>query len=208
MKLKRKYSAGLVIIYRGKILLGHTAGRKNNTGWGIPKGGIEKGESNLDAAIRETYEELGIKVNRKLVDKRERTFVVTSRKYNYNKVVYYYVVNIDDLSQIGLKSEIISKGKLQLEEIDDARFFTRGEAEDVIMQSQKTILTTLVGNGLLEAETIAKLDVEPNQEINATLEGDGEDPRLVKIRQFKGTVKNYKDYWDDRISKGNSSTIN
>lgn len=204
MKLKQKYSAGLAIIYKGKILLCHTTGRKKGTGYGIPKGGIEKGESHLDAAIRETYEEVGIKVNPKLIDKNERTFVVTSRKYNYNKVVYYYVVNINDLSQIGLKSEVISRGKLQLEEIDDARFFTSAEANEIIMQSQRTILTTLIGNGLLEAETIAKLDVEPNQEINATQTGVGEDPRLVKIRQFKGTIKNYKDYWDDRINRGNS----
>ena len=204
MKLEQKYSAGLVIIYNGKILLGHTTGRKSNTGYGIPKGGIEEGESNLQAAIRETYEEFGIKINPRLIDKTERTFAVTSRKYNYNKVVYYYVVNINDLSQIGLKEEVIQKRKLQLEEIDDARFFTRKEAEDLIMHSQRTILTTLIGNGLLEAETIGKLDVEPNQEINPTQTGVGEDPRLVKIRQFKGSVKNYKDYWDDRINSGNS----
>lgn len=200
MKLKQKYSAGLAIIYNGKILLGHTTGRKPGTGYGIPKGGIEEGESHLDAAIRETREELGIKVNRKLIDKNERTFAVTSRKYKYNKVVYYYIVNISDLSQIGLKDETISKSKLQLKEIDDARFFTKEEAESALMQSQKTILTTLTGNGLLEAETIAGLDVEPNQEINPVQPGVGEDPKLVKIRQFKGTIKNYKDYWDGRSS--------
>ena len=27
--------------------------------------------------------------------------------------------------------------------------------------------------------------------------------RLLKIRQFKGTVNDYKNYWDDRINRGN-----
>ncbi len=78
-KLKQKLSAGLAIIWDGKVLLGHTTGRKLNTGWGIPKGGIDKGESKINAAIRETYEELGVKVPMDLIDKNEHTFVVTSR---------------------------------------------------------------------------------------------------------------------------------
>ena len=100
--LETRYSAGLVIIFDGKILLGQSSGRKPNTGYGISKGGIEKGESNLKAAIRETKEEFGIKVPKGLIDKQEYTFTLTSRKYKYNKVIYYYIVEIDDLSQIGL----------------------------------------------------------------------------------------------------------
>ena len=61
-KLEQRFSAGLAIIWDGKILLAHTTGRKSNTGWGIPKGGVDKGESKINAAIRETYEELGVKV--------------------------------------------------------------------------------------------------------------------------------------------------
>ena len=53
-------------------------------------------------------------------------------------------------------------------------------------------------------KTIGGKDIKPNQEINATQEGVVEDPRLNKIRRFKGTIKDYKSYWDDRISKGNN----
>ena len=42
-KLEQRFSAGLAIIWDGKILLAHTTGRKSNTGWGITKGGIDKG---------------------------------------------------------------------------------------------------------------------------------------------------------------------
>jgi len=53
-------------------------------------------------------------------------------------------------------------------------------------------------------KTIGGKNKKPKQEINATQPGVAEDPRLNKIRRFKGTIKDYKAYWDDRISKGNS----
>ena len=81
MELETRYSAGLVILYKGQILLGRTAGRKSERAWGIPKGGIEEGESTIDAAIRETREELGINVNKKLIKPTQYTFAVTSKKY-------------------------------------------------------------------------------------------------------------------------------
>jgi hypothetical protein len=52
-----------------------------------------------------------------------------------------------------------------------------------------------------EAKTIGLETTEPNQEINPVEPGDGEDPRLVKIRQFKGTVQDYAGYWEDRIKE-------
>ena len=51
-----------------------------------------------------------------------------------------------------------------------------------------------------EAKTIGLEDIQPNNEINPVEPGDGEDPRLVKIRQFKGTVADYASYWEDRIN--------
>lgn len=147
--LETRYSAGLAIVYDGKVLLGHSAGRKSGTGYGISKGGIDKGESNLKAAIRETKEEFGIKVPKSLIDKNEHTFVVTSRKYKYNKVVYYYVVQITDLAQIGLKDLVVPKGQLQIEEVDEARFMDRNEATKSIMLSQHTVLQNLIGMGLI-----------------------------------------------------------
>jgi len=147
--LDTRYSAGLAIVYDGKVLLGQAKGRKEGTGYGIPKGGIESGESNLEAAIRETREEFGIKVSRSLIDSAEYTFVLTSRKYKYNKVVYYYIVKIDDLSQIGLKDIEVPKKQLQKEEISQARFMDRNEAATVIMLSQQPILQKLTSLGLL-----------------------------------------------------------
>tara|TARA_B100000767_G_scaffold228092_1_gene218315 strand:+ start:2196 stop:2372 length:177 start_codon:yes stop_codon:yes gene_type:complete len=52
---------------------------------------------------------------------------------------------------------------------------------------------------LKEFKSIAGLNTEPNKELNKAAAGEGEDPRLLKIREFKGCVKDYKSYWEDRI---------
>jgi len=151
--MKTKISAGLAIIYDNKVLLAHTTSRGWYGSYGIPKGGIEDGESKLDAAIRETKEEVGIKVPKKLIDTTEHTFTLTTRKYKYTKIVYYYIVKIDDLSQIGLKDLRIPKKQLQVEEVDWAGFIDYKEAMKRVMKSQLPVINNLVGKGLLEKKT-------------------------------------------------------
>lgn len=147
--LETRYSAGLAIVFDGKVLLGHSTGRKSNTGFGISKGGIDDGESVIEAAIRETIEEFGIKVPRSLIKSPEYTFVVTSRKYKYNKVVYYYIVELESLAQIGLKELKVPKKQLQVKEVDSARFMDREEANKHIMLSQIPVLQNLTAQGLI-----------------------------------------------------------
>ena len=149
--MKTKTSAGLAIIYDNKVLLAHTTSRGWYGSYGIPKGGIEKGESKLDAAIRETEEEVGIKIPKKLIDHTEHTFVVSTKKYGH-KIVYYYIVKIDKLSQIGLKDLKVPKGQLQVEEVDWAGFLDYKEAMKRIMKSQVPLINNLIGNGLLESK--------------------------------------------------------
>jgi len=149
MELKQQYSAGLVLIYDRKVLLLHTTGRSDSHSYGIPKGGLEDGETNLQAAIRETYEEAGIKVPERLINKTEYKFVVTSRKYKYNKTVTYFIVELDDLKQVGLKSLEVPKGQLQLKEVDVAGFFNYRDAMTRIMRSQSQVITTLLNKGLI-----------------------------------------------------------
>jgi 8-oxo-dGTP pyrophosphatase MutT (NUDIX family) len=149
-----KQSAGLAIIYNGMLLLGHTTGRGWYGSYGIPKGGIEEGEDKMSAAIRETFEEVGIKVPRNLIDPNEHTFAVTSRDHKYNKTVYYYIVKIDNLSQLGLKDLKIPKSQLQVEEIDWAGFLSYKEATKRIMKSQINLLNNMVSKGLLESNLL------------------------------------------------------
>lgn len=56
----KRLSCGVVILNPGReLLLCHVTGQNH---WDLPKGGIDLGESPLDAAIRETREESGLQL--------------------------------------------------------------------------------------------------------------------------------------------------
>lgn len=54
-----RLTVGTVIVCKGHILIG----RSHAGYWGMPQGGIEKGESAAEAATRELAEETGLLVN-------------------------------------------------------------------------------------------------------------------------------------------------
>ena len=64
-------NVGIIIFNKdGKILW---CKRKQGDGWQFPQGGIDKGESPLEALYRETYEEVGLKKHQiKIVRENER----------------------------------------------------------------------------------------------------------------------------------------
>jgi len=145
-----KTSAGLAIIWENKILLAHTTGRNFKTGYGIPKGGIEAGESSIDAAAREVEEEIGVRVSKNMIESKSYQFGVDARKWGFKKIVHYYIVKINQLQEIGLNEPKIPKTQLQLEEINDARFMDLREARSAVMKSQQPLLDNLQKLGLLK----------------------------------------------------------
>jgi 8-oxo-dGTP pyrophosphatase MutT (NUDIX family) len=147
-------SAGLAIVYQGMVLLAHTTGRKWQGSYGIPKGGVEEGESLIDTAIRETLEEVGIRVPKRLIDTTARTYVLTSNKYKQVKTVHWFIVRVDDLSLIGLSGLVVPKRQLQLKEVDWAGFVNLAEARKRVMQSQVTVIDNLTSMGLLESRVL------------------------------------------------------
>ena len=151
--MKKEISAGIAIVWEGKVLLAHTSGRNWKSGYGIPKGHVEKGETYIDAAIRETFEEVGIKVDKNLIDTTENTFFVNTRKRKNPKTVYWFIAKIDSLDQIGLKDHRVPKKQLQIEEVDWAGFMTYNEARKVTMLSQLPVLDSLRTKGLFEKKT-------------------------------------------------------
>lgn len=52
-----EYSAGIIVVKDGEYLLVHS---RENEEWGLPKGHLEEGESEEEAAHRELYEESGV----------------------------------------------------------------------------------------------------------------------------------------------------
>lgn len=55
-------------------------------------------------------------------------------------------------------------------------------------------------------KSIGLEEFKPNVSPNPVLRGGEEDERLMKIRQFKGSVEDYKNYWDDRINQGTATS--
>ena len=73
MKLKKEKSCGCIIIKNKKVLLVY---EKNRNFWGFPKGHMEDGENEIETALREVKEEVGLDVE---IDK--------ERRYTLNYVI-------------------------------------------------------------------------------------------------------------------------
>lgn len=130
-------SAGFVIIYDNKILLEHPKGQKWFATYSIPKGRVEDGEDHLSTAIRETYEELGIKIDANQINPNDKGYInYTDNKGNIYKRVYFYILELDTPIHI-------DKTKLQKDEIDWAGFLSREDAEKRIFWRFKPLLVYL-----------------------------------------------------------------
>jgi 8-oxo-dGTP pyrophosphatase MutT (NUDIX family) len=141
-------SAGVVIIYQNKVLLVHPSSSKRYFGnYSFPKGHIEEGEKPLDAAIREFYEEVGIKLKPSQLNNKmyEIPYIAKKNKKDIPrgtiyKTVYYWTCHIEDLKEIGLNSEIVPKGQLQQSEVDWAGFVPANEIERRIAPVMSSII--------------------------------------------------------------------
>ena len=132
-----KIAAGLVVIQNNKILLVHPT---NSPWWGtysIPKGGIDRKEDALAAAIRETEEETGIKIKKKHISNLDAGFIdYTDNKWKIYKRVYYFVARP--------KKEIIEDMfKPQIKEVDWVGFLSKKEAKKRIFGRFKPLLQLL-----------------------------------------------------------------
>ncbi|EGT3617559.1 NUDIX hydrolase [Clostridium perfringens] len=108
-------SAGVIIIdKKGRVLLQK---RTDNNKWGLPGGSLELGESFQQAAMREAYEEVGIKV-RSL-----NLFNVYSGENCYNK--YPNGDEIYNASSIFVSNDYEGEVVLDGEESADAVFFSK-----------------------------------------------------------------------------------
>lgn len=59
MELRKEKCCGCIIIENNKVLLVY---EKNGNFWGFPKGHMEKGENEIETALREVKEEVGLDV--------------------------------------------------------------------------------------------------------------------------------------------------
>jgi ADP-ribose pyrophosphatase YjhB (NUDIX family) len=135
-----KKSAGIAVVCQGKILLCHPTNAPQKNSYSIPKGLIEDGEDELEAAIRETKEEVGIDLSalKGRIEKYE-TIEYVSNGTVYKTVVAYFL-KIDSYSEIGMKGDCVPNEQLQSDEIDWAGFIGKEEASEKIFWRLSGIL--------------------------------------------------------------------
>jgi ADP-ribose pyrophosphatase YjhB (NUDIX family) len=132
-----KISAGLVVIQNNKILLVHPTGAPWWGTYSIPKGEIDDKENPLDAAIRETEEETGIKIKEKHLD-RSLDGIIEYRddKGKLYKQVHYFVAYP--------KKPIDKKDFTpQYKEVDWVGFLSKNEAQRRVFGRFKPLLKLL-----------------------------------------------------------------
>jgi len=138
-------SAGIIIILnKSKVLLAHPTNSFWSHTYSFPKGRIEENENKVDAAIRELKEETSIIITKdKIEDKNPIVVLYDDKTGVVYKEVYLYKVYIDDISEIGLTSETLSKDILQLNEVDWCGFLNKENAEVKIFNRFKHLLNLI-----------------------------------------------------------------
>lgn len=137
-----KKSAGLLICHDPSrtVLLVHPTNAAWTSTFSIPKGTIDPGETPLEAAIRETGEEIGY--THDMLPKLEefgepKICEYRNTKGKLYKIVYYFEVHIDEIPG-GL--EVLPPEQLQLDEVDWAGFLTVEAALHRVMPKQAHII--------------------------------------------------------------------
>ncbi len=129
-------SAGIAIIYRNQILMSHAVNAPWFKSWMPPKGKIEEGETEEEAACREVEEECGIRVDPSLLGKRHVVPYTKGPNGKKYKEVYIFECRIQYLDEIGIPSLIkgeIPKYMLQEDELSDAKFMSQKECETRVL---------------------------------------------------------------------------
>jgi predicted NUDIX family NTP pyrophosphohydrolase len=144
-----KKSAGILLfrfVQAGpEVLLVHPGGpfwiHKDAGAWSIPKGGMEEGESILDAAKRELEEETGLKT--------DGEFIELSSVKQGNKIIYAWAFRLDTEAEFRMSNSFElewppKSGNLKsFPEIDKAEWFTMDEAKIKINKGQIPFIVEL-----------------------------------------------------------------
>lgn len=103
MNLKKEKSCGCIIIKNKKVLLVY---EKNRNFWGFPKGHIEEGENEIETALREVKEEVGIDVE-----------IDISKRYTLKYIIKDEIEKTTVLYVASPKNENIKKQESEIEDI-------------------------------------------------------------------------------------------
>lgn len=147
---RRPFSAGIALWRwtsgEPEILLAHFGGplwaRRDAGAWAIPKGLVDEDEDPSDAARREFSEELGLRPEGDMVP------LVRFRQAG-GKEVQAFALEGDfdpadlDSNMFAMEWPPRSGRTAQFPEVDRARWFSLGQAREMILRSQRPILDAL-----------------------------------------------------------------
>lgn len=122
--MKKEKSCGCIVLNEKKeiLLILHNAGH-----WGLPKGHVEEGETEVQTAIREIKEETNIDVE---VNTNYRYSMIYSPKENVEKEVIYFIAK-----------NISNNCKPQIEEVQDIKWLDIDNAiETITYDNSKELL--------------------------------------------------------------------
>lgn len=131
--ISKKLSCGVIVLSQGKVLIQHVT---NQSHWDIPKGTQSQGETTSETAIRELFEETGIRVNESdLID-------LGWFAYNRFKDLYLYVVKIDDLdiNELDCNSFFEDEDGVKHAEADEYKLVTPSLMGDYVCGSLRRLL--------------------------------------------------------------------
>lgn len=109
--LRKEKSCGCIIINDNKVLLVY---EKNRNFWGFPKGHTEENENEIQTALREVKEEVGLDVE-----------IISDKRY---KLHYIIRDEIDKTVILYLATPINSNITKQESEIQEANWFSYSDA--------------------------------------------------------------------------------
>ena len=128
-----KTSAGLLLYKKQKgikVLIVHPSGFYNqNAAWSIPKGEVDEGEEIQTTAIRETFEEIGVKIDPDRL--MNLGWIVYKSK---RKKVFCYAAEVGPDTSVDVSSW----------EIDKAEWVTPDEAKQMLHADQAEFVTRLL----------------------------------------------------------------
>lgn len=124
MNLRKEKSCGCIILKDDKILLVY---EKNANYWGFPKGHIEEGETEIQTALREIKEEVGLDVK-----------IDETKRYTLN-----YIIDdeIDKTSVFYIARPINTNIKKQESEIESVKWCNYHKAIEILtFENSKELL--------------------------------------------------------------------
>tara|TARA_Y100000296_G_C4985030_1_gene162579 strand:- start:46 stop:465 length:420 start_codon:yes stop_codon:yes gene_type:complete len=108
-----KIGANIILVDNGKILLLLRAGGWKTGSWGPPGGGSDKGETPKQTAVRETFEESGLRTKPEDLE-----LLIQRTKHDYG-MIYFYITDKFSGKEVKLSHEHSDFVWVDIKKIDE-----------------------------------------------------------------------------------------